>query len=104
MLSQFEYHSPLGPMTLLVEADELVGLWFNDQRHFAAQYDLEQIEIQATPQIRTVIDWLDQYFAGQQPDPFAIKLKPQVTEFRSRVLEALQDVPYGTQTTYGSLG
>ncbi|WP_327660945.1 MULTISPECIES: methylated-DNA--[protein]-cysteine S-methyltransferase [unclassified Streptomyces] len=42
------------------------------------------------------------YFAGELKE-FELELKPEGTEFRRRVWDALDDVPYGATTTYGDV-
>ncbi|MFJ6571153.1 methylated-DNA--[protein]-cysteine S-methyltransferase [Streptomyces sp. NPDC091292] len=42
------------------------------------------------------------YFAGELT-VFELELRPEGTEFRRRVWDALDDVPYGATTTYGAL-
>ncbi|WP_461030923.1 methylated-DNA--[protein]-cysteine S-methyltransferase, partial [Streptomyces sparsus] len=48
------------------------------------------------------VSQLAAYFAGQLTD-FALELAPSGTEFRRRVWEALDRVPYGSTVTYGTL-
>lgn len=45
---------------------------------------------------------LDAYFDGELTE-FDIEFTPSGTEFQQRVWSALQDIPYGTTTTYGEL-
>lgn len=45
---------------------------------------------------------LDAYFAGELT-AFDIEFTPSGTEFQQRVWSALEDIPYGTTTTYGEL-
>ncbi|MGD6742462.1 methylated-DNA--[protein]-cysteine S-methyltransferase [Streptomyces sp. BH106] len=42
------------------------------------------------------------YFAGELKE-FELELKPEGTEFRRRVWDALDAVPYGATTTYGEV-
>ncbi|MEU6674627.1 methylated-DNA--[protein]-cysteine S-methyltransferase [Streptomyces sp. NPDC046925] len=42
------------------------------------------------------------YFAGELT-AFEIEFTPSGTEFRQRVWHALEEIPYGTTTTYGAL-
>ena len=42
------------------------------------------------------------YFAGELKE-FQLELRPEGTEFRTRVWDALDDVPYGATTTYGEI-
>jgi methylated-DNA-[protein]-cysteine S-methyltransferase len=45
---------------------------------------------------------LEQYFRGERTR-FELPLEPHGTKFQRRVWRALQDIPYGTTTTYGAL-
>lgn len=49
-----------------------------------------------------VIRRLDAYFAGRLTR-FELPIATGGTEFRRRVWQALDDIPYGTTTTYGAL-
>ncbi|MFI5661964.1 methylated-DNA--[protein]-cysteine S-methyltransferase [Streptomyces sp. NPDC051684] len=42
------------------------------------------------------------YFAGELKE-FELEMRPEGTEFRRRVWDALDDVPYGATTTYGEV-
>ncbi|USS88377.1 methylated-DNA--[protein]-cysteine S-methyltransferase [Fructilactobacillus hinvesii] len=103
MLAQQTYQSPLGPIVMVSNETALVGLWFQDQRYYGAHYQLDHIPSQLTEPIQQAETWLNQYFAGQNPDPQRVPVQPKVTPFQKRVLTALQRVPYGTTTTYGEL-
>lgn len=97
------YTSPLGEMTILADDQALYGLWFNDQKYFGAGYDLAAYPQGRSRQGQAAIDWLTQYFAGQNPDPSLLKLKLQTTPFRQKVYQALLTVPYGETVTYKQL-
>ncbi|EDY55430.1 MULTISPECIES: methylated-DNA--[protein]-cysteine S-methyltransferase [Streptomyces] len=92
--------SPVG--TLLLTADETGALtslsvpgqkngrtvqegWVHDPAHF-----------------RDAEEQLAAYFAGELKE-FQLELRPTGTEFRTRVWDALDDVPYGATTTYGEI-
>src|SRR5690349_12152747 len=49
-----------------------------------------------------VIRQLDAYFAGELTE-FDIPFAEQGTDFQRRVWRALEEIPYGTTTTYGAL-
>lgn len=103
MLHYQKYQSPLGSMTLLGDETALKGVWFDGQQHYAAQYDLSQLQPGSTAVLAKTADWLTAYFAGERPDPAAILLKPEVTPFRQRVLQILTKIPYGAKWTYGDI-
>ncbi|MDO4492739.1 MAG: methylated-DNA--[protein]-cysteine S-methyltransferase [Clostridia bacterium] len=56
----------------------------------------------ATPLLTEAMRQLGEYFAGERK-AFDLPLKPSGPAFRMRVLEALQQVPYGTAVSYGTL-
>lgn len=96
------YSTPLGELLLVGTATELVGAWFTDQKYFAPDLSLEKIANAETPILEQAKVWLTEYFSGQIPTT-KIMLAPQVTPFRQRVLQQLQQIPYGTTATYQEL-
>lgn len=92
--------SIVGRLRLLANDDALVGLWFNGQAHYAANYDLSQAEKRSNAIIDTTKRWLDRYFAGEQPSPSELKLAPQGTAFQMLVLKVLRTIPYGQSMSY----
>lgn len=103
ILHKATYQSPLGEMILLSSDQHLLGLWFTDQEFFGANYQLEKADEKIVRPLKLTLQWLTEYFSGQQPDPFAIPIKPEVTLFREQVFQELQKVPYGKTTTYKEL-
>ena len=102
-LYQNFFESKIGTLTLLSDEKNLLGLWFNGQKYFGADYDLSAAKVFATRPIKQALKWLTNYFAGQTPDPFAVPIKPNVSTFSQKVLKELQKVPYGEVTTYKEL-
>ena len=51
---------------------------------------------------KQVEDQLNEYFAGERQQ-FDLKIKPSGTRFQLRVLESLQEIPYGQTTTYSNV-
>lgn len=96
------YSTPLGELLLVGTETELVGAWFTDQKYFAPDLSLEKIANAETPALEQAKVWLTEYFSGQIPTT-KIMLAPQVTPFRQRVLQQLQQIPYGTTATYQEL-
>ena len=45
---------------------------------------------------------LEEYFRGERTD-FAVKVRPQGTDFQRKVWEALRRIPYGETRTYGEI-
>ncbi|MCT6828649.1 MAG: 6-O-methylguanine DNA methyltransferase, partial [Lactobacillus helsingborgensis] len=63
------YQSQLGSITLLSNQHYLLGLWFNDQKYFGADYHLTSVKSSVNKPIKLALNWLSAYFAGQNPDP-----------------------------------
>ena len=92
--------SPLGPLTLVVDAAGLLtGLYLAGQRHRPVDADLGvRDDVVGDEAVRQ----LGEYFAGRR-DRFDLELAPAGTAFQHRVWKALAAVPSGTTTTYGAL-
>ena len=94
------YQSPLGPLSIVVDEESLVGIWFCDQAN--CEQGLEHIEAAFQPLHEAVFEWLDRYFIGENPSmPFP--LFPQGTDFQQRVWAYLAQIPYGESRTYGEI-
>ncbi len=94
------YQSPLGPLSVVVDEESLVGIWFCDQAN--CEQGLEHIEAAFQPLHEAVFEWLDRYFIGENPSmPFP--LFPQGTDFQQRVWAYLAQIPYGESRTYGEI-
>lgn len=96
--------TPLGQMTMVVDDECLLGLYFDgqkyDQRGFAPQ-QLIAGETAVTHQVR---QWLEAYFSGVVVvDRLPFQLCPQGTAFQKQVWQALLKIPYGQTVTYGEL-
>ena len=61
------YQSPLGGILLAADEIGLTGLWFEGQKYFALYLDKEHEE-KEVPVFQTAKEWLDIYFAGNEPD------------------------------------
>lgn len=100
MLVKGFYHSPLGKITILGDDQAILGVWFDRQKHFGANYDLNDVPEQDTPVVEQAKNWLDEYFSGRRPAISQLSLAPDVTDFRQQVLNVLQTIPYGKTMTY----
>lgn len=54
------YQSPLGPLSIVVDEESLVGIWFCDQAN--CEQGIDHIEEKCRPLHEAVFEWLDQYF------------------------------------------
>jgi len=92
--------SPVG--TLLLTADEtgaLTSLSVPEQKNGRT---VQEGWVHDTVPFRDAEEQLAAYFAGELKE-FQLELRPEGTEFRTRVWDALDDVPYGATTTYGEI-
>ncbi|HEX9995268.1 MAG TPA: methylated-DNA--[protein]-cysteine S-methyltransferase [Acidimicrobiales bacterium] len=91
--------SPVGPLTLVAEDGDLVGLWMQGQAHrpptttFGPRRDEPFAE---------VTEQLAAYFDGRLTT-FSVPVRLEGTRFQRAVWQALRDVPYGTTVSYGQL-
>ncbi|WP_415603100.1 hypothetical protein [Liquorilactobacillus hordei] len=69
MLHKTTYESPLGDITLLSDEVYLLGLWIKGQKNYGSNYNLETIKQIESKPIHLAKIWLEQYFAGNNPDP-----------------------------------
>jgi len=95
----WEYESPLGRIFLAGEGDFLTGLWFDGQKYFP-DLPAERTE---TPILRQTENWLDRYFAGEQPEIDELPLAPKGSEFQQQVWALMRQIPYGQTTCYAEL-
>ena len=61
------YDSPLGGILLACDETGLTGLWFDEQKYFAAGLIPEHAE-KPHPHFEQAKRWLDIYFSGREPD------------------------------------
>ena len=101
MYNTMKYASPVGVLTLAGEGEALVGLWLEGQKYFGAKLDLSAEG--TLPVFGRAKDWLDRYFAGEQPSPAELPLDPVGTPFQKTVWKQLREIPYGETITYGEL-
>lgn len=101
MIYTAQYMSPLGAMTLACDEEAIIGLWFNDQRHFAATLP-ETVEMKMHPLLTEGVRWLERYYAGREPD-FLPPLRYDSTPFRKMVGDVMLTIPYGKTMTYGEI-
>lgn len=102
---RLEHPGPLGPLTLVAVGGRLAGVHFTDERHRPAEVELgvpAPAEGADAAVLRAAAQQLDDYFAGTRTG-FDLPLGAQGTDFQREVWALLQQVPYGTTTTYGAL-
>ena len=94
--------SPVGKLLLASDGKALIGLWLENQAHFAAGLNGDVREQAGLPVFLETKMWLDAYFE-KAPLPALPPLAPQGSIFRQAVWRLLLEIPYGKTTTYGDL-
>lgn len=100
MLSKSYQTSPLGELLIIADKQAIKGLWFVGQKYYAKGYNLEEIPEQVTPIFQLAINYLTEYFNGDLPKLALPPVKPEATPYQLRVLNLLQQIPYGQTMTY----
>ncbi len=95
------YDSQLGGITLASDGENLVGLWFDQQKYFGDTIS-EVYEEQDLPIFRETIQWLDIYFSRKDPG-FTPPLVMRTTAFRKSIWEIMLNIPFGKTMTYGEI-
>lgn len=100
------YKSNLGDILLACDNTGLTGLWFKDQKHFAANLPSEHTYIDDSEHLplplSDAVRWLEIYFSGKLPE-FTPPLHLIGTPFQMEVWQILLSIPYGKTTTYGEI-
>ena len=96
MKSYYKYHSPIGNIYFLIENNVLLSISF--------QKDLTDIiETKLNDSAIKIVNWLDEYFAGENPSIEGIEFALCGTEFQKLVWKKLLEIPYGETRTYGEI-
>ena len=96
-----KYFSPMGPLTIAVEGDFIVGLWFDDQKYFGSKIKAGAC-FGEHPLLNKAYEWLEVYFSGLRPE-FMLPLYPVETDNLLRVRNAMLAIPYGEVVSYSEL-
>jgi len=83
------YQSPIGLMEIRATRQAITSISFCDSCG----------PEEACPIVRECIKQLDEYFSGKRKD-FRLNLAPEGTEFRRKVWQALQTIPFGETRSY----
>lgn len=97
------YSSPVGELLLASDGERLTGLWLAGQKYYASGVEQGGCSQGCLPLFVQAKHWLDEYFAGKDPDPADIPLALHGSEYRRRIWTLLREIPYGELTTYGQL-
>jgi methylated-DNA-[protein]-cysteine S-methyltransferase len=85
------------------DGKNIVGLWLEGQKYFAATVTEDMAENEELPVFADAKTWLAEYFAGEKPAISRLPLAPKGGEFRRDVWAILCEIPYGETTTYGQI-
>ena len=85
--------SPLGPLAAVAREGRLVALRFGARSEGTGD---------TSPELEAAAEQLGEYFSGRRR-AFDLPLALPENPFARRVLEALQQIPYGESTSYGRL-
>lgn len=103
MFYSTRYVSPLGEITIICNGDSLVGLWFEGHKCFNTTLSAATVAKADIPVLQDAREWLDSYFAGQQPAISMLPLAPVGSTFRQSVWRIICEIPYGGVMTYGEV-
>lgn len=101
MLYIHYYKSPLGNILMAADSVGLTGLWFEGQKYFPCELNIEYKE-KELPIFEQTKKWLDIYFSGYKPD-FMPDVHMIGSEFQIKVWSILKQIPYGQTMTYGEI-
>jgi len=100
-----KYESSIGNITICCDeyAENIVGIWFENQKYFADNIDGEIIEHNNLKIFIKTKSWLDRYFTYKKPNIKEISIKFIGNEFRKSVWKILCKIPYGRTITYSDI-
>lgn len=94
-----KYSSPIGKITLAGDGECLTGLWFDGQKYFGSNHNMDNFDEKELSVFEDTKKWLDIYFSGNQPN-FTPCIKLMGTDFQLMVWDILLKIPYGEVITY----
>lgn len=97
------YDSPICPITLASDGNNLVGLWMKEQKYFGEVIPTEMITKDDLEIFNKTKRWLDLYFEGKNPSILELPLAPIGGDFRQDVWKILCEIPYGEIILYGDI-
>ena len=103
MMYKSIYNSPLGPITLVSDGENLIGLYLEGQVHFEKTIKEEVITCDDLYVFAVINNWLDRYFAGEIMEISNLPLRMYGSPFREAVWQILSKIPYGKLVTYGDI-
>ena len=95
--------SPVGELLLASDGEHLTGLWLAGQKYYGEWLEPNAVSMDSLPIFAQTKQWLDDYFAGKNPDPHSLPLSFCGSRFRQEIWQLLLEIPYGEVITYGQL-
>ncbi len=95
-MKEMIFESPVGPLLLQADGGGLKAL------SFLRQEEIKNVSTGVSPILSRAFEQLNAYFEGERTT-FEIPLAPEGTDFQHKVWKELQQIPYGSTTTYGEL-
>ncbi len=93
--------SPVGPLTVVAQDDQLCALlWPNERPNRVILGAM--VATPHHPTLQNVVQQLQEYFSGQRTQ-FDIALHAQGTPFQQQVWQALLTIPYGETRSYAQI-
>jgi len=100
MIIECTNKTPLGPVRVAAEDEQLIGLWFSGQKYEPPQW--VEVSSDSSPLLQSVVQWLNDYFTGRaKKADFA--MNPRGSEFQRRVWQQLCCITSGEKCRYGAL-
>lgn len=97
------YLSPAGKIILMADEENIIGLWFENQKYIESTMPSDMMINRDNPLLKAGIQWLDDYFSGRKPAIDTLPLAPAGSAFRQCIWNILKKIPYGRTTTYGKI-
>jgi len=98
-----KYPSPVGELLLASDGEHLTGLWLAGQKYYGAGLPTGAATQDSLPIFAQTKQWLDDYFAGKNPNLHSLPLSFCGSKFRQDIWQLLLEIPYGEVVTYGQL-
>lgn len=97
------YSSPVGDIILGSDGENLIGLWFKDQKYFLGSIKEDTVQKDDLIIFDETRKWLDKYFNGEKPLISDLPISPSGSDFRKSVWKILCEIPYGKVITYNDI-
>lgn len=100
MISYTEHQSPIGTLLLAATEQGLCGLYFEQHKYFNGPQNWYRDDTH--PHLQKAAQQLDEYFAGVRKT-FDVALDLRGTIFQRAVWDALQELDFGSTSTYQTI-